>query len=135
MIAFLALRNLVRHRTRTLLTVLGLAVSTALLYDMALLARGLRASLDTVLGEIGYELRRAAARAVSRSPSEAALTGGRRLAAALDSLPGVAHAEPLWATTLYLSRPGTPPLAAFALGLDPAGRRCIASSGGPARAS
>ena len=37
--------------------VLGLAVSTALLYDMALLARGLRASLDTVLGEIGYELR------------------------------------------------------------------------------
>lgn len=123
MIAFLALRNLVRHRTRTLLTVLGLAVSTALLYDMALLARGLRASLDTVLGEIGYELR-VLPRGSLPFSSEAALTGGRRLAAALDSLPGVAHAQPLWATTLYLSHPGTPPLAAFALGLDP-GRQTL----------
>jgi putative ABC transport system permease protein len=123
MIAFLALRNLVRHRARTLLTVLGLAVSTALLYDMALLARGLRASLDTVLGEIGYELR-VLPRGSLPFSSEAALAGGRRLAAALDSLPGVAHAGPLWATTLYLARDADAPLAAFALGIDP-GRQTL----------
>ena len=49
MIAFLARRNLVRQRARTFLCALGLAVSTALLYDMALLASGLKASLAHVL--------------------------------------------------------------------------------------
>ncbi len=119
MIAFLARRNLVRQRSRTVLTVLGVAVSTALLYDMALLSRGLRASLDTVLGEIGYELRILPAGSLPFS-SEAGLSGGRALAAALDSLPGVAHVEPLWATTLYLARDGGAPVSAFALGIDPA---------------
>jgi putative ABC transport system permease protein len=124
-IAFLAWRNLVRHRVRTVLTVLGLAVSTALLYDMALLAGGMRASLDTVLAEIGYELR-VLPRGGLPFSSEATLPGGRRLAARLDSLPGVAAAVPLWATTLYLepagAATGREPLAAFALGIDPAGQ-------------
>ncbi len=120
MIGFLARRNLLRQRSRTILTVLGLAVSTALLYDMALLSRGLRASLDTVLGEIGYELRILPSGSLPFS-SEAALTSGRSLAAVLDSLPGVAHVEPLWATTLYLVRAGgDAPVSAFALGIDPA---------------
>lgn len=118
MIGFLAWRNLVRHRLRTLLTVLGLAVSTALLYDMALLAGGLRASLDTVLAGIGYELR-VLPRGGLPFSSEAWLPGGRALAAQLDSLPGVAAAVPLWATTLYLERTDGAPLAVFALGIDP----------------
>jgi putative ABC transport system permease protein len=120
MIGFLARRNLARHRMRTLLTVLGLAVSTALLYDMALLAGGLRASLDAVLAEIGYELR-VLPKGGLPFATEAVIPDGRRLAAELDSLPGVAAAEPLWATTLYLEAPPAPgPLAVFALGIDPA---------------
>ncbi len=122
MIGFLALRNLVRHRTRTVLIVLGLAVSTALLYDMALLAGGLRASLDSVLAEIGYELR-VLPRGGLPFATEAVLEDGRWLAAGLDSLPGVAAATPLWATTLYLARDRrSPPLSAFTLGIDPAGQ-------------
>ena len=118
MIRFLALRNLVRHRARTVLTVLGLAVSTALLYDMALLAGGLRASLDQVLGEIGYELR-VLPKGGLPFATEAELPHGRALAARLDSLPGVAAALPLWAQALYLSKAGGPALSAFALGIDP----------------
>jgi putative ABC transport system permease protein len=119
MIAFLARRNLVRHRARTALTVLGIAVSTALLYDMALLAGGLKASLEQVMGEIGYELR-VLPKGGLPFATEAALPGGRALAARLDSLPGVAAAEPLWATTLYLSRADGPAVSAFTLGIAPA---------------
>ena len=120
MIAFLARRNLLRQRSRTLLCVLGLAVATALLYDMALLSRGLRSSLARVLDEIGYDLR-VMPRGGLPFSSEAELSGGHALAAELARVPGVADALPLWATSLYLARPegNRRPLAAFALGLDP----------------
>jgi len=120
-IGFLAVRNLVRQRSRTLLCVLGLAVSTALLYDMALLARGLRSSLTRVMNEIGYDLRVLPKGGLPFS-SEAELLHGNALAAELARLPGVADAIPLAATTLYATRAGgtARPLAAFALGLDPA---------------
>jgi len=119
MIAFLARRNLTRQRTRSLLTVLGLAVTTALLYDMALLSSGLRASLERVLDEIGYELRVLPEGGLPFS-SEAVLDDGSRVAAQLDSVAGVAEAIPLWATTLWLARAeGDAPVAAFTLGIDP----------------
>jgi len=120
MIAFLARRNLLRQRSRTLLCVLGLAVSTALLYDMALLSRGLKLSLARVLNEIGYDLRVLPKGGLPFS-SEAELEGGHALAAELAGIEGVADATPLSATTLYArSEEGARGLAAFALGLDPA---------------
>ncbi|MEP7027419.1 MAG: ABC transporter permease [Candidatus Eisenbacteria bacterium] len=125
MIAFLARRNLVRQRARTLLCVLGLAVSTALLYDMALLSSGLKASLTRVLDAIGYDLRVLPSGGLPFS-SDAVLPGGHALAAELAALPGVAEAEPLWATTLYLEPRAAAAAAAprravsaFALGLAP----------------
>jgi putative ABC transport system permease protein len=121
MIGFLARRNLVRQRARTLLCVLGLGATTALLYDMALLSTGLKASLEHVLAEIGYDLRVLPKGGLPFS-SEAVLPNGQALAAELDSLPGVADALPLWATTLYVGRAGQAGrlVSAFALGLDPA---------------
>jgi putative ABC transport system permease protein len=118
MIGFLALRNLLRQRSRTLLCVLGLAVSTALLYDMALLSRGLRTSLARVMNEIGYDLRVLPKGGLPFS-SEAELLHAHALADELAGLDGVADATPLSAGTLYASKPGTRPLAVFALGLDP----------------
>lgn len=123
-IGFLARRNLTRQRARTLLCALGLAVSTALLYDMALLASGLRASLARVLGEIGYDLR-VLPRGGLPFSSDAVLSGGHALAADLARVPGVAEAQPLWGTTLYLEPVGPAKgarraVSAFALGLDPA---------------
>jgi putative ABC transport system permease protein len=121
MIAFLARRNLVRQRARTLLCALGLAVSTALLYDMALLATGLKASLAHVLDEVGYDLRVLPKGGLPFS-SDAVLPHGGALAADLARMPGVADALPLWATTLYLepAHGGRRAITAFALGLDPA---------------
>ncbi len=121
MIAFLARRNLVRQRARTLLCVLGLGATTALLYDMALLSTGLKASLTHVLAEIGYDLRVLPKGGLPFS-SEAVLPNGQALATELDRLPGVADALPLWATTLYFGRAGHAGrrVSAFALGLDPA---------------
>ena len=118
MIGFLALRNLLRQRSRTLLCVLGLAVSTALLYDMALLSRGLRTSLARVMNEIGYDLRVLPKGGLPFS-SEAELLHAHALADQLESLDGVSDATPLAAATLYASKPGARALAVFALGLDP----------------
>jgi putative ABC transport system permease protein len=121
MIAFLARRNLVRQRARTLLCALGIAVSTALLYDMQLLASGLRTSLGAVLKEVGFELR-VFPRGSLPFSSEAVLPHGHALARQLAHVDGMADALPLWATTLYLARgdAAARPVAAFALGLDPA---------------
>ena len=120
MIAFLARRNLARQRSRTLLCALGLAASTALLYDMALLSTGLQASLTRVLAEIGYDLR-VLPRGGLPFSSEAALPGGHALAAELRGIPGVADALPLWATTLYFQPPGARgrAVSGFAIGLEP----------------
>ncbi|MGH7725140.1 MAG: ABC transporter permease [Candidatus Eiseniibacteriota bacterium] len=136
MIGFLAFRSLGRQRSRTLLTVLGLLVSTALLYDMALLSTGLRTSLEHVLDQMGYELR-VLPKGSLPFTSEAALPHGSRLARDLASVPGVARTMPLWATTLYLSpssagpaRPAAP-VAVFALGLDPGTQTLYAVDEGP----
>ncbi len=121
MIGFLSRRNLVRQRARTLLCALGIAVSTALLYDMTLLSSGLRASLARVLKDVGYDLR-VFPRGGLPFSSEAALPRGGALARELARDPGVTDALPLWATTVYFARAGgdARPVAAFALGLDPA---------------
>ncbi len=117
MVAFLALRTLFRQKTRTALTVLGLAVSTALLYDMALLSGGLRASLTRVLDEIGYELRIMPKDSLPFS-SEAELQGAHALARDLASIPGVADAVPLYGRSLYLATGDARAVSALALGLD-----------------
>ena len=57
MVGFLARRGLFRHRTRTLLGILGVGVAGALLLDMQMLSRGLQASLSRILRDIGYEIR------------------------------------------------------------------------------
>ena len=57
MVGFLAARNLVRSRTRTLLLVGGITVSGALLYDMVMLSGGLEASFRSVLRDMSFDVR------------------------------------------------------------------------------
>jgi putative ABC transport system permease protein len=52
-----ALRNLGRHRVRTVLAVLGIAVAAALLVDMVMLAQGLERSFERMLLSRGYQIR------------------------------------------------------------------------------
>ena len=53
----LARAALVRHRARTVLAVLGVAVSAALLLDMVMLATGMRESFRELLTTSGFQLR------------------------------------------------------------------------------
>ena len=55
--ATLAAAALLRHRARTLLAVLGIAVSAAMLLDMVMLSSGMRASFRTLLLSRGFQLR------------------------------------------------------------------------------
>ena len=55
--AALAQASLIRHRSRTLLAVLGVAIAAAMLLDMVLLATGMRESFRELLLSRGFELR------------------------------------------------------------------------------
>ena len=54
MLATLAIASLVRHRTRTVLAILGVAVSAAMLLDMVMLSSGMRESFRGLLLSQAY---------------------------------------------------------------------------------
>src|ERR1700716_4533957 len=53
----LAQASLIRHRARTVLAVLGVAVAAAMLLDMVMLATGMRESFRELLLSRGFEVR------------------------------------------------------------------------------
>src|SRR5256885_6869093 len=55
--AALAQASLVRHRARTALAILGVAVAAAMLLDMVMLARAMRQSFKELLLTRGFQLR------------------------------------------------------------------------------
>ena len=57
MLLRLAWATLTRHRSRTLLAILGVAVSAAMLLDMVMLSSGMRASFKNLLLSRGFQLR------------------------------------------------------------------------------
>jgi putative ABC transport system permease protein len=117
-IAFLARRNLFRHRSRTLLAVAGIGVSGALLLDMQMLSRGLQASLRGVLREIGYEIR-VTPRGTLPFETEAAIRDGGAVAAAIAADPRVARVAPVLGGTLYAAPAGGDVVPVFVYGMDP----------------
>lgn len=55
--AALAQASLIRHRARTMLAVLGVAVATAMLLDMVMLATGMRESFRELILSKGFDIR------------------------------------------------------------------------------
>ncbi len=117
-LGFLATRTIARHPVRTALVILGLSVTGALLLDMTMLSRGLEASLGTMISRLGFAIR-VVPRGTLPFSSSAEIPDGGRLAAAIAARPGVAAAEPVVATNLYVWR-GADRFPSFALGV-PAG--------------
>jgi putative ABC transport system permease protein len=123
----LAAASLRRHRTRTLLAVLGVAVSAALLLDMVMLAGGMRESFGDLLLVRGYQLR-LAPKGTLPFDSEATIAGAAELVAALRARPDLAAVSPVLGGQLHVLPAGAPaegeappPRAvAFALGVEPA---------------
>jgi len=116
MIVRYALRELRRHPGRTLLGVIGVAVSGAMLLDMLMLSNGLQVSFSELLRGAGYDVRVAPAGTLPLD-TEATIKGARDLVDRLREEPGVARVAPVLAANLSMH--GETERSVFALGVDP----------------
>lgn len=103
MILRCALREPRRHPGRTLLAVVGVAVSGAMLLDMLMLSNGLQTSFRDLLQGAGYEVRVSPAGTLPLD-TEATIRDAARLLAELRDDPEVARVAPVLAANL--SMPG-----------------------------
>jgi putative ABC transport system permease protein len=117
MISVLALASLTRHRTRTLLAVLGIAVSAAMLLDMVMLATGMRESFRSLLLTVGFQLR-LAPKGTLPFDTEATIGGASEIIARIRAHPDVVAVSPVLGGQLHIPR-GERTVTAFAIGLDP----------------
>lgn len=114
----LAAASLVRHRARTLLAVLGVAVAAAMLLDMVMLATGMRVSFARLLEDSGYEIR-VTPRGTLPFDTEATIGDAAAVRAQLLALPSVAAVAPVLGASLHVPR-DSGAVSAFGLGVDPA---------------
>jgi putative ABC transport system permease protein len=113
----LAALSLRRHATRTMLAVLGVAVSAAMLLDMVMLATGMRESFANLLDRNGFTIR-VSPRGTLPFDSEATIAQAREAAATMQRIPGVTAVAPVLGATIQVLGE-TDPVTAFALGVDP----------------
>jgi putative ABC transport system permease protein len=118
MIFTLALTSLTRHRARTLLAVLGVAVSAAMLLDMVMLASGMRASFRSLLISQGFQIR-IAPKGTLPFDTEATIDDAAAVRARLRANPDVVAVSPVLGGQIHVQR-GDQVIAAAALGVDPA---------------
>jgi putative ABC transport system permease protein len=95
-----AVRDLLRHRVRTVLSVLGVAIATALLLDMVLLSGGIERSFSRLLVSRGFQLR-ASPRGTLPFDADATLDSTAQLVRALRADPAVAQVGAVLGTTAF----------------------------------
>ena len=110
----LAWATLSRHRTRTLLAILGVAVSSAMLLDMVMLSTGMRASLRDLLLVRGFQLR-VAPKGTLPFDTDATIAGASAIGQSLRSLGGVDAVSPVLGGQLHFDL-GDRAMSATALG-------------------
>jgi putative ABC transport system permease protein len=115
--AALASAALQRHGTRTLLAVLGVAVSAALLLDMVMLASGMRESFRQFLLIQGFQLR-VSPKGTLPFDSEATIEHAGAALATLRAHPDVVTVSPILGAQTHTLR-GDTARTAFAVGVDP----------------
>ena len=118
MIVTLAAASLIRHRARTALAILGVAVSAAMLLDMVMLSSGMRASFGKLLLSQGFQLR-ISPKGTLPFDTEATIRDADSMIAVLRARPTVQTVSPVLGGQLHF------PLAngavtAAALGVEPA---------------
>ena len=95
-----AIRDLLRHRARTLLSLLGVAIATALLFDMVLLSGGIEHSFGRLLMSRGFQLR-ITPRGTLPFDTEATMDSAGTLLTRLRAEPGVAEAGAVFGTSAF----------------------------------
>ena len=112
----LAVASLVRHRTRTVLAVLGVAVAAAMLLDMVMLSSGMRASFGALLESRGFSIR-LAPRGTLPFDTEATIAGASAIVDTLSRHPDIATVSPVLGATVHVVA-GAPRTTAFAIGVN-----------------
>ena len=114
----LALISLARHRARTALAILGVAIAAAMLLDMVMLSSGMRESFGTLLESRGFSIR-LAPRGTLPFDTEATIAGASEIVDAVSRHPDVTAVSPVLGATVHVVS-GAPRATAFALGVHPA---------------
>jgi putative ABC transport system permease protein len=112
-----AVRNLGRHRLRSALSVLGIAVSAAMLLDMVMLSGGIDKSFaELVLGR-GFQIRMTP-RGTLPFDTEATMPGAMSMVESIRRDPDVAVAGAVLGTSLF-GRSGDSLITLFGYGIEP----------------
>ncbi len=118
MLLTLARASLLRRRTRTVLGVVGVAVSAALLLDMVMLASGMRESFRSLLETRGFQLR-LAPEGTLPFDTDATIDSAGAIMALLRANPDIVTVSPVLGGQLHV-RSARGDVAAVAIGIDPA---------------
>lgn len=94
------LKNLRRHPLRTVLSLAGIAVASAMLLDMVMLSGGIEKSFNDLLLARGYQIR-LTPKGTLPFDTEATITGASRVVGAIRSEPGVEAAGAVLGTSIY----------------------------------
>ena len=114
---FSPFRNLFRHPIRSGLALAGIAVTTAMLLDMVLLAGGIERSFERMLLGRGFQIR-VSPKGTLPFDTDATLPGAGELIRAIRSDGAVAAAGPVLGTSVY-ARQGDTLVTLFGYGVDP----------------
>ena len=110
--------SLIRHRARSVLAVLGVAVSAAMLLDMVMLSSGMRASFKNLLVSRGFQIR-LSPKGTLPFDTDATIGDATAVSATLRAIPDVTVVSPVLGGQVYAATAdGT--TSAIALGVDPA---------------
>jgi putative ABC transport system permease protein len=101
MLLTLARASLVRHRVRTVLAVLGVAVSAALLLDMVMLSTGMRESFRGFLLREGFQLR-VSPKGTLPFDSEATIGDAARIVRVLEANPAIETVSPVLGAQIHV---------------------------------
>jgi putative ABC transport system permease protein len=113
----LAQASLIRHRSRTLLAVLGVAIAAAMLLDMVMLATGMRESFRELLLSRGFEVR-LAPKGTLPFDTDATIPGVKAVTAVLRSNPDIREISPVMGGSIHIQA-GDRDVSASVLGIDP----------------
>jgi putative ABC transport system permease protein len=115
--AALAQASLIRHRARTMLAVLGVAVATAMLLDMVMLATGMRESFRELLLSQGFDIR-LAPKGTLPFDTDATIAGVSAITSVLRTNPDIREISPVLGGSIHIPV-GARDVSAAVLGVDP----------------
>ena len=119
----LAQASLIRHRARTLLAVLGVAVAAAMLLDMVMLATGMRESFRELLVSRGFDLR-LAPKGTLPFDTDATIPGVAAITSVLRNNPDIREISPVLGASIHIpirnrEGEGQGDVSSAVLGIDP----------------